>query len=119
MIHLEGDSVKQDVAKGWETWGNGQHFTGNGAIPDYAHPEQLNRYTWYQTHDWKKPYPGDSKIYAPAGLRATLAVHVSPPGCSAAVAQVLPAPYARSPVDRTGAVRSLLSARGRSCESSG
>ena len=25
----------------------------------------MNRYTWYQTHDWKKPYPGDAKIYAP------------------------------------------------------
>ena len=25
----------------------------------------MNRYTWYETHDWKVPYPGDSKIYAP------------------------------------------------------
>ena len=38
---------------------------GNGAIPDYAHPAQLNRYTWYQTHGWNKPYPGDTEIYAP------------------------------------------------------
>ncbi|GAA3551821.1 alkaline phosphatase family protein [Microlunatus spumicola] len=58
-------SEQQSVAKAWEDWGNLQHFTGNGAIPDYAHPEQLNRYTWYQTHGWKKPYPGDTKIYAP------------------------------------------------------
>ena len=43
-----------------------QHTTGNGAIADYANPEQMNRYTWYQTHDWKVPYPGDSKIYAPS-----------------------------------------------------
>ena len=43
-----------------------QHLTGNGAVPDYANPEQMNRYTWYQTHDWKVPYPGDSKIYAPS-----------------------------------------------------
>ncbi|MGI3781556.1 MAG: alkaline phosphatase family protein [Janthinobacterium lividum] len=56
---------QQDLVKAWQDWGNLQHFTGNGAIPDYAHPEQLNRYTWYQTHDWKKPYPGDTKIYAP------------------------------------------------------
>jgi hypothetical protein len=25
----------------------------------------MNRYTWYQAHGWKVPYPGDSKIYAP------------------------------------------------------
>ncbi|HYS34614.1 MAG TPA: hypothetical protein VEO01_03100 [Pseudonocardiaceae bacterium] len=26
----------------------------------------MNRYTWYATHDWKTPYPGDPKIYAPS-----------------------------------------------------
>ena len=25
----------------------------------------MNRFTWYQSHAWKKPYPGDPKIYAP------------------------------------------------------
>ncbi|SDU82046.1 40-residue YVTN family beta-propeller repeat-containing protein [Microlunatus sagamiharensis] len=55
----------QQLAKQWQDWGNQQHFTGNGAVPDYAHPEQLNRYTWYQTHGWKKPYPGDDRLYAP------------------------------------------------------
>jgi len=60
--------AQQDVAKAWEQWSQDQHLTGNGAIPDYAHPAQLNRYTWYQTHDWKKPYPGDSTIYAPADV---------------------------------------------------
>ncbi len=58
-------SEQQSVAKAWEDWGNHQHLTGNGAIPDYAHPAQLNRYTWYQTHGWTKPYPGDDKIFAP------------------------------------------------------
>ena len=53
------------VAAAWKTWLAGQHLTGNGAIPDYANPEQMNRYTWYQAHGWKVPYPGDSKIYAP------------------------------------------------------
>jgi len=60
--------AQRDVAKAWETWSQDQHLTGNGAVPDYAHPEQLNRYTWYQTHAWKKPYPGDTKIYAPADV---------------------------------------------------
>jgi hypothetical protein len=54
------------TAAAWQTWLAGQHLTGNGAVPDYANPEQMNRYTWYQAHDWKAPYPGDSKIYAPS-----------------------------------------------------
>jgi hypothetical protein len=54
------------VAAQWATWIKGQHTTGPNAVPDYANPEQMNRYVWYQTSDWKKPYPGDSKIYAPS-----------------------------------------------------
>ena len=57
---------EQAVAAQWRTWLAGQHLTGNGAIPDFANPEQMNRYTWYQTHEWTVPYPGDSKIYAPS-----------------------------------------------------
>jgi YVTN family beta-propeller protein len=54
------------TAAAWQTWLAKQHTTGNGAVPDYANPEQMNRYTWYQAHEWKVPYPGDSTIYAPA-----------------------------------------------------
>jgi YVTN family beta-propeller protein len=54
------------TAAAWQTWLAKQHTTGNGAIPDYANPQQMNRYTWYQTHGWKVPYPGDAKIYAPS-----------------------------------------------------
>jgi YVTN family beta-propeller protein len=58
-------NLKQ-VAAQWATWLKSQHTTGGtNAIPDYANPEQMNRYVWYQASDWKKPYPGDSKIYAP------------------------------------------------------
>ncbi len=57
---------EQATAGAWRTWMSRQHTTGNGAIPDYANPEQMNRYTWYQAHGWKVPYPGDRKIYAPA-----------------------------------------------------
>src|SRR5262245_952895 len=48
------------TAAAWQTWLAGQHTTGNGAVPDYANPEQMNRYTWYEGHGWKVPYPGDS-----------------------------------------------------------
>jgi phosphoesterase family protein len=54
------------TAKLWQAWLAKQHTSGNGAIPDFANPEQMNRFTWYQAHQWKTPYPGDSKIYTPS-----------------------------------------------------
>jgi YVTN family beta-propeller protein len=56
----------QSIAAQWATWLKSQHLTGNGAVPDYANPLQMNRYTWYQAHGWKVPYPGDSKTYTPS-----------------------------------------------------
>ncbi|KAA1399601.1 alkaline phosphatase family protein [Aeromicrobium ginsengisoli] len=53
------------LATAWGTWAQKQHFTGRQARADYAHPEQMNRYTWYQAHNWTKPYPGDAKLYLP------------------------------------------------------
>jgi len=54
------------VAAEWKAWITKQHTSGNGAVPDYADPEQMSRYTWYADHAWKVPYPGDPKVYAPA-----------------------------------------------------
>jgi YVTN family beta-propeller protein len=54
------------IARAWGTWAQKQHFTGRQAKADYAHPELMNRYTWYQTHNWKTPYPGDAKVYLPS-----------------------------------------------------
>ncbi|MBO4255727.1 alkaline phosphatase family protein [Streptomyces griseorubiginosus] len=53
------------VAAQWKAWAAHQRLTGPNAVPDYANPEQMNRYTWYQTHNFTKPYPGDKKVYAP------------------------------------------------------
>ena len=56
------------VAAQWQQWAERQHFTGNGhqnAIPDYDNPALMNRWTWYQTHHWTSPYPGDATIYSP------------------------------------------------------
>ena len=55
-----------NVAGKWQAWAEKQRFTGNSAQPDHANPAQMNRYTWYRTHEWKVPYPGDSSIYAPS-----------------------------------------------------
>ncbi|MFI8536252.1 alkaline phosphatase family protein [Streptomyces aquilus] len=53
------------VAAQWKAWASHQRLTGPNAVPDYANPEQMNRYTWYQTHNFTKPYPGDKQVYAP------------------------------------------------------
>jgi hypothetical protein len=54
------------TAAAWKAWLGKQHTTGKGAVPDYANPAQMNRYTWYEAHHWKVPYPGDSVIYRPS-----------------------------------------------------
>jgi YVTN family beta-propeller protein len=59
-------ATEQATAAAWQTWLASQHTTGNGAVPDYANPEQMNRYTWYQAHGWTVPYPGDPRIYTPS-----------------------------------------------------
>ncbi|MGN6127214.1 MAG: alkaline phosphatase family protein [Humibacter sp.] len=61
-------AAEQATADAWQKWAGKQHFTGvNGhnAIPDYDNPDLMNRWTWYQTHHWTSPYPGDAKIYGP------------------------------------------------------
>ncbi|WP_349260564.1 alkaline phosphatase family protein [Actinocrinis sp.] len=56
---------EQSVAAQWKAWASHQRLVGPSAIPDYANPQQMNRYVYYQTTNWTKPYPGDSKIYTP------------------------------------------------------
>ncbi|MEU0949808.1 bifunctional YncE family protein/alkaline phosphatase family protein [Streptomyces canus] len=58
--------AKRELAAQWKTWASHQRLTGAHAVPDFANAEQMNRYTWYQTHDWTRPYPGDKKVYTPA-----------------------------------------------------
>ncbi|GAA4510437.1 alkaline phosphatase family protein [Actinoallomurus oryzae] len=58
-------AAEQQVAAQWQKWQSQQHFTGPLAKADSANPEQMNHFTWYQTHGFAKPYPGETKIYAP------------------------------------------------------
>ncbi|MFL6115393.1 MAG: bifunctional YncE family protein/alkaline phosphatase family protein [Catenulispora sp.] len=57
---------EKQVADQWQAWLAQQHTTGPSAQPDFANPEQMNHFTWYQASGWTKPYPGEDKIYAPA-----------------------------------------------------
>ncbi|MFF4795841.1 bifunctional YncE family protein/alkaline phosphatase family protein [Streptomyces sp. NPDC001276] len=56
---------KQELAAKWENWKSKQRLTGPNAKADSANPAQMNHFTWYETHGWKKPYPGEDKIFAP------------------------------------------------------
>jgi hypothetical protein len=57
--------AQKSTSAEWEKWAQQQHFSGKTPRADFAHPEQMNRYVWYQTHNWTLPYPGDTKIYRP------------------------------------------------------
>ncbi|MFE7413918.1 alkaline phosphatase family protein [Streptomyces laurentii] len=56
---------QQAMATTWEKWKGQQRLSGPGARPDVANPAQMNHFTWYQAHGWKKPYPGENRILAP------------------------------------------------------
>jgi YVTN family beta-propeller protein len=56
---------KQKVAGQWREWQSHQRLTGPNATADYANPAQMDHFTWYQTHGWTTPYPGEDKVYAP------------------------------------------------------
>ncbi|MDO0924163.1 alkaline phosphatase family protein [Streptomyces sp. TG1A-8] len=56
---------RKPLAAEWESWKSKQRLTGPQAVPDYANPAQMNHLTWYETHNWGKPYPGEKEIYAP------------------------------------------------------
>jgi hypothetical protein len=59
---------QQAVAAKWDAWKSQQRLTGPNAKADFANPAQMNHFDWYQAHDWSTPYPGESKIFAPADV---------------------------------------------------
>ena len=56
----------QQVARAWLAWGATRHFGGASPIADFANPEQLNRYDFYDATGWTRPYPGDARILMPS-----------------------------------------------------
>ncbi|HTI26171.1 MAG TPA: alkaline phosphatase family protein, partial [Kutzneria sp.] len=58
-------AAEQGTAAKWGAWKAQQKFTGPDAKADSASPEQMNRFSWYEAHDFKKPYPGETEIYTP------------------------------------------------------
>jgi YVTN family beta-propeller protein len=61
-------AAEQSVASAWTTWYQTEatpKLTGANAAPDAVNPAQLNRYDWYTSTGWAKPYQGDKQILAP------------------------------------------------------
>jgi YVTN family beta-propeller protein len=59
---------EQPVAAAWDTWDKTvaqPALSGTNAAPDSVNPAQLNRYGWYSSTGWTKPYPGDQRILPP------------------------------------------------------
>jgi YVTN family beta-propeller protein len=56
---------EKQVADQWQAWLAQQHTTGSSAQPDYANPQQMNHFTWYEASGWTKPYPGEKQIFTP------------------------------------------------------
>ncbi len=60
--------AESKVAQAWKAWSINvadKRLTGLHAENDSVNPQQLNRYDWYATHAWSKPYPGETKILRP------------------------------------------------------
>jgi hypothetical protein len=61
-------AAQKSTAAAWTTWYQTvaePALTGSKAIADSVNPEQMNRYDWYTSTGWTKPYPGDKTILAP------------------------------------------------------
>jgi hypothetical protein len=61
-------TAQRSVAAAWAGWYKTEaqpKLTGPNAVPDSVNPAQFNRYDWYSSTGWTKPYPGDKHILAP------------------------------------------------------
>jgi YVTN family beta-propeller protein len=63
LVHVP--AAKRVIYRQWVAWSAHQRFTGGDAEEDQANPQQLNRLDWYSATGWRRPYPGDPKIFAP------------------------------------------------------
>ncbi len=55
------------LEKAWEL-ASAQMTKGKEAKPDAVDEDFLNHVTWYSATNWKRPYPGESKILPPDGF---------------------------------------------------
>ena len=53
------------IAAAWVNWSHLQRLGGRHPAVDLVNSAQLNRLDWYLSKHWRKPYPGDKRIFAP------------------------------------------------------
>jgi len=56
---------QKHVAAAWKDWIAKQPLMGNEAKADSAAPAAMNRFDWYDSHNYNVPYPGDKKVLTP------------------------------------------------------
>jgi YVTN family beta-propeller protein len=58
-------AAQRSVAAAWAGWYKTEAQPKLNAAPDSVNPAQFNRYDWYSSTGWTRPYPGDKQILAP------------------------------------------------------
>ncbi|MFD0690876.1 bifunctional YncE family protein/alkaline phosphatase family protein [Actinomadura fibrosa] len=59
-------AAMKNIASLWTSWNAQQHRNNQNPKPDTANPDQMDHYTWYETHGYRTPYPGEKTILTPA-----------------------------------------------------
>ena len=54
---------ERSMAKMWAAWS--RSVEPQLRLPDMVNPAQHNRYDWYTSTGWSRPYPGDKSVLAP------------------------------------------------------
>jgi YVTN family beta-propeller protein len=66
---VHGQSVvKTPMAKAWQA-AKARMFAGKQTKPDSEDLDAVNHLTWYEATDFKRPFPGESKVRAPSDFK--------------------------------------------------
>src|SRR5580692_5230423 len=63
-----------DMAKAWKK-AKVQIFAGKSTKPDAEDPDTVNHLTWYLATNFKRPYPGETKVRPPTDFADRLRAH--------------------------------------------
>jgi YVTN family beta-propeller protein len=72
-------SSKQPLTKMAKAWRNmkQQMFAGNRQKPDSVDIDTLSHLNWYEATNFKRPYPGETKVQWPAAFAARLGLNIA------------------------------------------
>jgi hypothetical protein len=70
---VSGSSAKlSPIAKAWAQ-ARLEIFKGKSQKPDSEDPDTVNHLNWYEATDFKRPYPGESKVRWPSEFAKRIA----------------------------------------------